>query len=84
MPKMTKRLALLLAAVVLQSCTTVSYTTTAGTKFSVRKFTPFGGEELSIDGTLEGIGALAVNKKTEDSRETAQALLDGLIDAATP
>lgn len=74
---------LIVTLVTLTGCTTVTYETADGTKLTVRKF-QIAGEELNLDGTLEGIGSLTINKKAEDSRETAQALLNGLIDAAAP
>jgi hypothetical protein len=77
-------LALLIASILLTGCTTVSYKTLSGTEVSIKKFTPFGGEDLSIEGTLEGIGTLSVNKKTEDSQVAAQSLADSLIKIATP
>jgi hypothetical protein len=77
-------LAFIMASVLLIGCTTVSYKTVSGTQVSIKKFTPFGGEDLSIEGTLEGIGTLSVNKSTEDSQAAAQSIIDGLIKAATP
>jgi hypothetical protein len=77
-------LAFIMASVLLTGCTTVSYKTVSGTQVSIKKFTPFGGEDLSIEGTLEGIGTLSVNKSTEDSQAAAQSIIDGLIKAATP
>ncbi len=76
-------LAFLTSAIVFQGCTTVTYETADGTKLTVRKF-QIAGEELSVEGALDGVGTLGINKTTEDSKETAQAILDGLINAANP
>jgi hypothetical protein len=77
-------LAVLMASVLLTGCTTVSYKTVSGTEVSIKKFTPFGGEDLSIEGTLEGIGTLSVNKSTEDSQAAAQSLVNSLLEIANP
>jgi uncharacterized protein YceK len=74
---------ILMAAILLPGCTTVAYETADGTKLTVRKV-QIAGEELNVSGTLEGIGTLDIGKKTEDSKATAQALLNGLIEAANP
>jgi len=40
------------------------------------------GEELEIDGVLDNVGTLKINKATKDSQETVDAIIDGLISAA--
>lgn len=80
---MIKLLIAIFISAALAGCTTVSYETADGTKLTVRKF-QIAGEELSVSGTLDGIGALDIGKKTEDSRAAVQAIIDGLINAANP
>ena len=80
---MIKRFIAILLVSLVTACTTVTYETADCTKLTVRKF-QISGEELTVSGTLDGIGALDIGKKTEDSRAAAQAILDGLINAANP
>ncbi len=62
-------------------CTTVSVQHPNGLTIKVKKFHPMG-EELEIDGVLDNVGTLKINKATKDSQETVDAIIDGLISAA--
>ena len=76
-----KNTMLLIMLTILAACTSVSYESKDGTKFSVVRFSPVG-EDLAVSGTLDGIGNVDINKQSEGSAEFAQAVLDGLVRAA--
>ena len=64
----------------LPSCTTVSVQHPNGLLIKVNKFHPMG-EELEIDGVLDNVGTLKINKSTTDSKETVDAIVNGLLSA---
>lgn len=72
---------LVACAVAFPGCTTVSVQHPNGLNIKVKKFHPMG-EELEIDGVLDNVGTLKINKSTSDSKETVDAIIDGLISAA--
>lgn len=74
---------LLCAVQLLTGCTSVTVTHPNGTIVDVKKFHPMG-EELSIDGVLDGVGTLAINKSTQDSQAAVDAIVNGIVEAATP
>lgn len=73
---------LVACAISFSSCTTVSVQHPNGLVIKVNKFHPMG-EELEIDGVLDNVGTLKINKSTNDSKETVDAIVNGLISAAS-
>ena len=72
------KIIVILAALMLTSCTVVRYQSTDRT-LTVVDLHP-GGETLSLQGTLDSIGTLDVNRDTQDSQE----LVTMVVDALTP
>lgn len=67
----------ILAALMLTSCTVVRYQSTDRT-LTVIDLHP-GGETLSLQGTLDSIGTLDVNRDTSDSTATIGVVVDGAV-----
>ena len=68
---------LVVLALALSACTLASVKAPGGVSVLVMKFHPMG-EELSIEGELDGLGSISVNRSTEDS----QALIESAAVAA--
>jgi len=71
------RIIVILAALMLTSCTVVRYQSTDRT-LTVIDLHP-GGETLSLQGTLDSIGTLDVNRDTQDSSSVVGAVVDAAV-----
>ena len=67
----------------LQTCTSVTVKHPNGTEVSVRKFHPMG-EELEVEGMLDDVGTLTINKTSNDSQAAVDAIVNGIVKAARP
>lgn len=70
-------LCLIAALFILNACTVVRYQS-ADRSLTVIDLHP-GGETLSLQGTLDSIGTLEVNRDTQDSAEIVSAVVDAAV-----
>lgn len=74
---------LIILAVLLQSCTVAKVTTPGGMAMTYVDV-HFGGNKVQAEAVAEGIGALSINRNTEDSTDTILGAAQLLRDALTP
>lgn len=73
----------ILIVAVFVGCTVVRVDAPDGTRIAVTKFHPMG-EELAVEGLLDGVGTLSIDKNTQDSAALADSVIQGLLRAAAP